>query len=115
MKADQTEENKEAVSYLEILKLNRKEWHIMILGGILALGCGAIQPFFALLFADVLDLYAKYNCAITSKHTTNGTFTSDFFNQTFNASHIKLTNDECRVDEFNSDIAFFALMFCLLG
>ena len=103
--------------YMQILRMNRKEWHFLTIGAILAATVGAIQPFFAIVFASVIDLYGKYNCALNKEvQLTNGDFNSSFFdNETFNANDIIRNNEECDITHFKHDIAMVGLMFCFLG
>jgi len=93
-----------------------KEYPLMILGAILSMATGAIQPIWALLFADVLALYGEYNCAINSDiQNATGDFTSDFFNKTFNADDIKTDQEVCELALFEDNIAFLAGMCFVLG
>ena len=120
VKADEPKEEVPEAPYMQILKLNRPEWHFMIIAAIMAFTTGALQPLFAMLFADVLDLYGKYNCALNKKaQNATGDFISSFFeNETFNAEDIRndtKNGDKCDVTEFEYQIAKFAIGFCLLG
>jgi hypothetical protein len=69
------EENKEGeeeekpdpnIKYLTILKLNRPEWCLMAFAFLFSLVAGGSQPVFAIIFADILAFYGKYNCAYNS-------------------------------------------------
>jgi ABC-type proline/glycine betaine transport system ATPase subunit len=59
----------ESVNMSKIYKLNAKEWPFIAFGTFLSLATGAIQPIWALLFADVLALYGEFNCAISKVKT----------------------------------------------
>jgi len=43
-------------SLLRIMKMNAKEWYIIVIGCIMALAQGAVQPAFALIFAIMLGV-----------------------------------------------------------
>ena len=94
-----------------------KEYPLIILGAFLSMATGALQPIWALLFAEVIGLYGTYNCAINSGiQNATGDFTSDFFpNQTFNAESIKYGEELCELAQFQKHISFLAGMFCVLG
>jgi len=51
-------------SFPQILTLNAKEYPLLIFGAIISMASGALQPIWALIFADVLGLYGTYNCAV---------------------------------------------------
>ena len=56
-KDEETDEEKSKVAnvpYMQILKWNGPEWFYLLSGAILSAATGAIQPIWALLFADVL-------------------------------------------------------------
>ena len=40
-----------------IMSLNASEWYIILFGCVAALGNGAIQPAFAVIFAEILGVY----------------------------------------------------------
>ena len=54
------------IKYLTILKLNRPEWCLMAFAFLFSLVAGGSQPVFAIIFADILAFYGKYNCAYNS-------------------------------------------------
>ena len=118
---DKTEEEPEEeitkVPYSQLLKWNSQEWPLMTGGAILSLATGAIQPIWALVFAEVLALYGEYNCAYNKEiQAAEGMFESSFFqNETFNATQIKYDNEECSLGKFKDQIAFLSAMFCVLG
>ena len=65
----QEEENKEeekkedAVPMGSILELNKPEMWYNVFGVLFAVCAGAIQPAFGIVFAEILDAFAKYACA----------------------------------------------------
>ena len=44
------------VSFLRVLALNRSEWYLILFACIAALGNGAIQPAFAIVFSEILGV-----------------------------------------------------------
>jgi len=80
---------------------------MMILGGLLAMTAGAVQPIWAIIFADVLALYAQYNCAINSgMQNATGEFESQFYDSIFNATQIR-ESEYCNLETFNEKGAVF--------
>ena len=65
----QEEENKEEekkeepVPFGSIWALNKPEMWYNIIGVIFAVVAGAVQPAFGIVFAEILDAFAKYACA----------------------------------------------------
>lgn len=44
------------ISMIEILKLNRPEWHLILIGSIAATVSGVIQPAFAILMSEIVGV-----------------------------------------------------------
>ena len=107
------------VPYMQILKWNSKEWFYLLSGALLSAATGAIQPIWALLFADVLGLYGSYDCAynkiIQNMEEDNFNITIEGVEMEFNATQIKAENEVCQTSQFMSKISFYSGMFCVLG
>ncbi|XP_059828206.1 ATP-binding cassette, sub-family B (MDR/TAP), member 4 [Hypanus sabinus] len=57
------------VSFFRILKLNKSEWHYMLIGTFCAAINGAIQPAFAIIFSEIIGVFAKTDKDVVRRET----------------------------------------------
>ncbi|KAJ3172722.1 ATP-binding cassette, sub-B (MDR TAP), member 4 [Geranomyces variabilis] len=55
--AERAEQLKRKVDVMRLVRMNKPEWGLMLLGVFCALGTGAVMPIFALIFAQILAVF----------------------------------------------------------
>ena len=75
-KKDEEEADKDIpeVSFLNIIKLNAKEWWLILLGVIGSAINGSINPLFAVLFGEILEVFVDPRTVLTQIHPWAGGF-----------------------------------------
>lgn len=58
LQADQYDDNDESTgtSLFAIMKQNKPEWWILLIGSIASIGTGATMPVFAIIFGDIISV-----------------------------------------------------------
>ncbi|XP_067418366.1 phosphatidylcholine translocator ABCB4-like isoform X2 [Emydura macquarii macquarii] len=59
VKTVQADENVPPVSFLKIMKLNKTEWPFFVVGTLSAIINGALQPAFAIIFSEIIGIFAE--------------------------------------------------------
>ena len=108
------------VSWVSILKMNGPEWPYMVTGAFFAIATGAIQPIWAIVFANVLENYSKYNCAYNqdiSKLNGNDVTLSILGVDVagVDVTAIKEAQEGCNLGDFRKNISLWSGMFAVLG
>ena len=110
---------------MRILKANAPEWYLMAIGALFSMATGALQPIWALFFADIFQLYGSYNCAYNDQIANYNETTFDAINfqtlqnDTFDFADVRAQKvgetEPCNLEELQEKIVHFSWMFCLLG
>lgn len=53
---DQEEEKAPEITVWEILKMNRSEWHLIVLSSLASMLVGATQPMFSILLSEIIGV-----------------------------------------------------------
>ncbi|KAM9165872.1 ATP-dependent translocase ABCB1-like [Pangshura tecta] len=64
VKTVQPDENVPPVSFLKVMKLNKTEWPYFVVGTFAAIINGALQPAFAIIFSEIIAVFAEPDKAI---------------------------------------------------
>ena len=62
------------VSFLKIIRLNAKEWWLILIGVIGSAVNGSINPLFAVLFGEILEIFVDPSTVLTRIHPWAGGF-----------------------------------------
>ncbi len=106
------------VSWWMIMKMNGPEWPYIVTGAFFAIATGCIQPIWAIVFANVLENYSKYNCAYNQDIINlSGTQTLSVLGADveLNITAVKEAEDGCNLSDFRDEIRLWSGMFAVLG
>uniref|UniRef100_A0A8C8SGP0 ATP binding cassette subfamily B member 4 n=1 Tax=Pelusios castaneus TaxID=367368 RepID=A0A8C8SGP0_9SAUR len=69
VKTVQPDENVPPVSFLKVMKLNKTEWPYFIVGTLSAIINGALQPAFAIIFSEIIAIFAETDKTFVRKQS----------------------------------------------
>ena len=117
---DDNEEKAPEVGLMRIWALNKPEMCYNIMGSIIALLLGVVQPLFAFVFAAVMKTYGEYACAydanIYTAYQENGS--NPFPSQSDSSVDLfeKYDNEKyCKRDQLVNEMLTLALWFIAIG
>ena len=113
---EEAKEEIEEEAYGSIIKLNKPEMWYNIFGILFALIAGSVQPFFGVVFAELLDAFGKFGCAYDDdiKKFIND---DDTINSGEWDEHIVKYNtvDSCSENEMMKTVVWWCLGFVGVG